>query len=66
MKLVRSDANSRLKAVIAKELPGSSWQRCRAHFMRYFLGKAPKASQEVVVTLVCSIFAQPNAQKVWG
>lgn len=66
VKLVISDAHSGLKAAIAAELPGSSWQRCRAHFMRNLLSKAPKASQEVVATLVRSIFAQPNAQEVWG
>jgi len=66
VKLVISDAHSGLKAAIASELPGSSWQRCRAHFMRNLLSKAPKASQEVVATLVRSIFAQPNAQEVWG
>jgi len=66
VKLVISDAHSGLKAAIAAELPGSSWQRCRAHFMRNLLSKVPKASQEVVATLVRSIFAQPNAQEVWA
>ena len=34
--------------------------------MRNLLSKVPKASQEVAATLVRSIFAQPNAQEVWG
>lgn len=66
VKLVISDAHSGLKAAITEELPGSSWQRCRAHFMRNLLSKVPKASQEVVATLVRSIFAQPDAQEVWA
>ena len=66
VKLVISDAHSGLKAAIAEELPGSSWQRCRAHFMRNLLSKVPKVSQEVVATLVRSIFAQPDAQEVWA
>ncbi len=66
VKLVISDAHSGLKAAIAEELPGSSWQRCRAHFMRNLLNKVPKATGEAVATLVRSIFAQPSADEVWS
>ena len=44
VKLVVSDAHSGLKDAIASELPGSSWQRCRAHFMRNLLTNVPKSA----------------------
>lgn len=65
VKLVISDAHRGLKAAIAAELPGCSWQRCRAHFMRNLLNKVPKNSQGLVGTLVRSIFAQPGSREVW-
>lgn len=66
VKLVISDAHSGLKAAIAKELPGSSWQRCRTHFMRNLLSKVPKSAQGLVATMVRSIFAQPTEKEVWA
>jgi transposase-like protein len=66
VKLVTSDAHSGLKAAIAAELPGCSWQRCRTHFMRNLLTKVPKNSHGLVATLVRSIFAQPTAKEVWA
>ena len=66
VKLVTSDAHSGLKSAIAAELSGSSWQRCRTHFMRNLLSKVPKAAQGLVATLVRSIFAQPTSKEVWA
>ena len=66
VKLVVSDAHSGLKVAIAEVLPESSWQRCRAHFMRNLLTKVPKNAQDLVATLVRSIFAQPNEEEVWA
>ena len=40
-------------------------QRCRAHFMRNLLARVPKAAQQLVATMVRSIFAQPDAEAVW-
>jgi len=48
VKLVISDAHSGLKAAIAEQLPGSAWQRCRAHFMCDVLNKVPKSTQDLV------------------
>jgi transposase-like protein len=42
VKLVTSDAHEGLKAAIAAVLQGSSWQRCRTHFMRNALALVPK------------------------
>jgi putative transposase len=64
VKLVISDAHQGLKNAIASQLPGSGWQRCRTHFMRDLLTKVPKRSQEWVIALVRSIFAQPDAKRV--
>lgn len=64
VKLVISDAHQGLKNAIASQLPGSGWQRCRMHFMRDLLTKVPKRSQEWVIALVRSIFAQPDAKRV--
>lgn len=63
-KLVVSDAHQDLKDAIASVLPGASWQRCRAHFMRNLLSKVPRASQDLVATVVRSIYAQPDEKSV--
>lgn len=61
VQLAVSDAHAGLKGAIAAALPGSSWQRCRTHFMVNLLAKVPKGSQQAVATLVRSIYAQPDA-----
>lgn len=66
VKLVISDAHEGLKQAVAEVLPGSSWQRCRTHFMRNLLCKVPKSAQDAVATIVRSVFAQPNATEVWA
>jgi len=64
VKLIISDDHQGLKAALAAELPGASWQRRRTHFMRNLLTRAPRAAQDLVATLVRSIYAQPNAAEV--
>lgn len=64
--LVTSDAHEGLKGAIAAVLPGASWQRCRTHFMRNLLTRVPKSAQDMVATLVRSIFAQPSSEEVWA
>lgn len=66
VKLITSDNHKGLKAALAAELPGASWQRRRTHFMRNLLTRAPKGAQDLVATLVRSIYAQPNAAEVWA
>jgi len=62
VQLAISDAHEGLKGAIATTLPGSSWQRCRTHFMVNLLAKVPKTAQQAVATLVRSIFAQQDAE----
>jgi putative transposase len=64
--LVISDAHEGLKNAIEAVLPGSSWQRCRTHFMRNLLTRVPKVHQSLVATLVRSIFDQPDRDQVFA
>lgn len=66
VELVVSDAHAGLREAIAAVLPGSSWQRCRTHFIRNLLCRVPKSAQGLVATLVRSIFAQPDAASTWA
>ncbi len=56
VRLVISDAHEGLKAAIRKNLQGSSWQRCRVHYVRNLLAPVPKAHTEMVAAAFRSIF----------
>jgi putative transposase len=64
VKLVISDAHTGLKKAISTVFQGAAWQRCRVHFMRNVLAVVPKASGEMVASIVRTIFAQPDAEHV--
>lgn len=66
VQLVVSDAHAGLKQAIGAVLPTSSWPRCRTHFGPNLRTRVPKAAQVRVATLVRSIFAQPDATRVWA
>ena len=57
MQLVISDAHAGLRAAM---LIGSSWQRCRVHFLRSVHAQVPKGSAEMVTAAIRTIFAQPG------
>jgi putative transposase len=60
VQLVISDAHAGLKAAIGQVLAGTSWQRCRVHFMRNLLAHIPRGDQAMVAAAVRTIFAQPQ------
>ena len=64
VKLVMSDAHTGLKKAIGTVFQGASWQRCRVHFMRNVLSIVPKGSQEMVASIIRTIFAQPDKEHV--
>ena len=64
VQLVISDHHLGLKAAIGAVFIGSSWQRCRVHFMRNVLARVPKASTEMVAASIRTVFAQPDADHV--
>jgi len=64
VKLVISDAHKGLKAAIASQMPGTSWQRCRTHFARNLLCKIPKKAQDFVAAALRNVFDQPNKKEV--
>jgi len=66
VELVVSDAHPGLVSAIHSTLPGSSWQRCRTHFMTNLLAKVDKSARAFVATLVRTIFLQPDAHSVWN
>ena len=59
VKLVISDAHEGLKAAAAKVL-GSSWQRCRVHFMRNALACVAKRNRPMVAAALRNAFDQPS------
>jgi putative transposase len=60
VQLVISDAHAGLQVAIASVLIGTSWQRCRVHFLRNVLAQVPKGSAEMVAAAIRTIFAQPG------
>ena len=64
VKLVISDAHTGLIAAIETVFHGSSWQRCRVHFMRNVLANVQKTAGPMVASIIRTIFAQPDAEHV--
>jgi putative transposase len=64
VQLVISDAHRGLINAINAVLQGSSWQRCRVHFMRNALAKVNKGHADMVATTIRTIFAQPGPAQV--
>jgi len=64
VKLVMSDAHSGLKKAIGTVFQGAAWQRCRVHFMRNVLSVVPKGSQDMVASIIRTIFAQPDREHI--
>jgi transposase-like protein len=56
VQLVTSDAHEGLKKALGQVLTGSSWQRCRVHFMRNLLAHIPKRDKAMVAAAVRTLF----------
>ena len=61
VRLAISDAHEGLKSAIAAVLHGTSWQRCRVHFVRNALAYVPRSATEMVAATIRTVFAQPDA-----
>src|ERR1700730_18594915 len=61
VRMVVSDAHEGLKSAIGAVLLGAAWQRCKVHFLRNVLGHVPRANAEMVLAVIRTIFAQPDA-----
>ncbi len=67
VKLVVADAHEGLKQAIARVL-GTSWQRCRVHWMRNALAHVPTSQHTIVAAALRQAFLQPDqetARQVW-
>lgn len=62
--LVTSDSHAGLVEAIGATLPGAGWQRCRTHYTRYLSTKVAKSARPWVLTLLRTVFDQPNPVKV--
>jgi putative transposase len=62
--LVISDAHAGLKAAVAQQFTGSSWQRCRVHFMRNLHGTVSAKHAPAVTAAVKTIFAHADPDEV--
>jgi transposase-like protein len=61
VRLVVSDAHEGLKHAIGRVL-GSTWQRCRVHWMRNALAHVPKSQHTVVAAALRQPFLQSDAE----
>lgn len=59
--LVISDAHAGLVAAIREGFPGSSWQRCKVHFMRNILAHIPQKEKLSFSKLLKEIWLAPTA-----
>ena len=60
--LVVSDANKGLIAAIRECFPGTSWQRCKVHFMRNILVHVPQKEKEAFAAQLKGIWLAPSVE----
>ncbi|MFD4144570.1 transposase [Streptomyces sp. NPDC058572] len=57
-----ADHHSGPVASIRKVMLGSSYRRCRVHFLRNCFAHIPKGAGEMVAATIRTVFAQPSAE----
>jgi transposase-like protein len=62
--LVISDAHAGLKAAVAQQFTGASWQRCRVHFMRNVGSAVSSKHVPPVMAAIKTIFAHTDPDAV--
>ena len=60
LSLCISDAHSGLQAAVRKEWLGTSWQRCKVHFMRNILARVPHREKARFAERLKQIWLQPD------
>lgn len=60
VKMFISDAHAGIQAAVRKEWVGSSWQRCKVHFMRNILVRVPHRDKARVAEKLKQIWLQPD------
>lgn len=60
--LVISDAHAGLVAAIREGFPGTSWQRCKVHFMRNILVHIPHRDKHIFANKLKQIWLAPDAE----
>ncbi len=60
VQLVTSDAHEGLKKALGQVLTGSSWQRCRVHFMRNLLAHIPQRDKAMVAAAMRTLFVMTD------
>lgn len=63
VKLVVSDAQAGLVAAIRQNFPGSSWQRCKVHFMRNILAHIPQYHKDTFANQLKLIWQASSEEK---
>jgi len=60
--LVVSDAHKGIVAAVPKSFVGTSWQRCKVHFMRNILAHIPAKQKKPFATKLKQIWLQPDSK----
>lgn len=61
--LVISDAHRGLVSAITESFPGSTWQRCKVHFMRNILAHIPHREKESFAATLKQIWLAPSSSE---
>ncbi len=63
VQLAISDCHEGLRGAIQTTLPGTTWQRCRVHFLRNALSHVHTSAQEMVAATIRTVFVERDATR---